>query len=87
MSSKTTGIAAGVALTAFALAWFFTPLSTIILDRFWYEPSPGRGPSPAFGFVEWDTLKLALDLANAVIGCVGIYLTIRSSRPQTGGER
>jgi hypothetical protein len=80
MSSRTAGIAAGIILIAVALAWFLTPLSTIILDRLSYEPSPGRGPSPAFGFVGWDTLKLALDVANAVIGCVGIYVTLRSSR-------
>jgi hypothetical protein len=89
MSSRAASMAAGFVLIAVAAAWFLTPLSGFILDQFpTYGPAPGRGGGASSGWMGWDLLKAGLDVANALIGCVGIYLALkppRSSR-QTGSS-
>ena len=71
----------GLLLLALAAAWFLTDLPgvarDILADRSVLGPQT-RSLSPDTG--SWDTIKTALDVANALIGCVGIYLTVRATR-------
>jgi hypothetical protein len=71
----------GLLLLALAAAWFLTDLPGVardmLADRSVLGPQT-RSLSPDTG--SWDTIKTALDVANAVIGCVGIYLTVRATR-------
>jgi hypothetical protein len=71
----------GLLLLALAAAWFLTDLPGVardmLADRSVLGPQT-RSLSPDTG--SWDTIKTALDVANALIGCVGIYLTVRATR-------
>jgi len=71
----------GLLLLGLAAAWFLTDLPGVardmLADRNVLGPQT-RSLSQDAG--SWDTIKTALDVANAVIGCVGIYLTVRATR-------
>jgi len=83
MSSRTTGVIVGIVLIAIAVAWFVTPLSSIVLDQVQvYQPQSLRGPA-SLRTNNWDMVKTILDVANLLIGGVGIFLTLRSGRSKS----
>ncbi len=71
----------GLLLLAASAAWFFSDLPDtareLLADR-GLLGAQSRSLAPGGG--SWETIKTALDVANAVIGCIGIYLTVRATR-------
>lgn len=81
-------IVLGVFLLALSAAWFFTDLPGVAREMLAERGLPGaqtRSLAPDGG--SWDTIKTALDVANALIGCVGIYLTLRATRQSQSMSR
>lgn len=69
-------IVVGLILIALSAAWFATDLPTLVHDKLTDTSAFSARNRSAPGF-SWDNIKIGLDVANAVIGCLGIYLTLR----------
>jgi hypothetical protein len=81
-------IVLGLLLLALSAAWFFSDLPGVAHEMLADRGLLGaRSRSLAPGAGSWDTIKTALDVANAVIGCVGIYLAVRGSRQSQSMSR
>lgn len=76
-------VLAGLLLIALAAVWFFTDVSTelrqLLIDFGILEPPPRSLTSSG----SWDTVKMGLDAVNAIVGCIGLYLTLRAARRPT----
>lgn|SRR5690349_11465721 len=93
---RTIGVVLGLLLLAASAAWFLSDLpgtvhETLASRGFVEEPriviaeardasrgvsTEGSGGSGG----SWETIKAGLDVANALIGLIGIYLTVRVMR-------
>lgn len=91
---RTIGVVVGLLLLAASAAWFLSDLPSVVQEKlatggFVEESrtvfaSRSRGAAP-IGSTEssgssWETIKAGLDVANALIGLVGIYLAVRVLR-------
>lgn len=71
-------IASGVLLVALAVAWFASDLPRLVQQALQDAGLVAAGQRAGGAAGPWETIKLGLDIANAVIGCVGIYLTLNA---------
>lgn len=78
--SRAIGVIVGILFIALAVAWFATPLQDIVLGRVETHEPGTRGLDP---IATWDWLKTALDAANALIGLIGIVLTVRAGKSRS----
>jgi hypothetical protein len=92
---RTIGVILGLLLLAASAAWFLSDLpgtvhETLATRGIVEEPRTmvaeyrARGATPGGSAKSsgssWETIKAGLDVANALIGIIGIYLTLRVLR-------
>lgn len=69
-------IVVGLLLIALSAAWFATDLPSLVQDKL-AGPSTFSARNRSAPGLSWDNIKVGLDVANAVIGFLGLYLTLR----------